>query len=463
MKLSSKFDLPHLKTKILYVLFILLAVHVCVRAQTPAPTPAPTPASTPLTDAEVTATAPATESTQPEEKPAPAENPTVTAEIEAAQKRLARARSLAAIGKLAAAASDLESLRAETKDESVRDVARVLLVAIFVEMPDYVRASALLEEAYKAHTTGQSDDAATHSYFAIAGQTVNAVRTHLERYRSFGVNVADASELSAEASGDIEQLRNLLEEVVKQAKALHEEQTKGGDSTRGLDASALLEDAATVRMRIPRHVQDRATWQTEVSDARQQLFSSEMRIASISNVPATRPVPSAPAQSAPNASAASAALAQPAPKSSGGDKKASKKTDKPVQTQRPSESSNAQTATAATPPVVTPSPASPNEGAKRSDNSPIAVGSLTGKARQRISPSYPSIARAAHVTGIVNVYLIVNEKGEVETVQRIDGPPQLQQAAADAARRWRFNPTVIDGQPVRVTGFLSFKFSDSNP
>ena len=63
------------------------------------------------------------------------------------------------------------------------------------------------------------------------------------------------------------------------------------------------------------------------------------------------------------------------------------------------------------------------------------------------------------MTGTVTVFLVVNEKGEVETVQRLEGPPQLQQAAADAARRWRFNPTVIDGQSVRVTGYLIFNFA----
>lgn len=463
MNSISKFNPPQLSFKIFLLLSLFIAAYACALAQTPTPTPASTPsqtpAPTPATDAEVTTTAP-TESTQATEQPTP--DPNATAETEAAQKRLARARTLAAIGKLAAAASELESLRASTKDESVREVARVLLMAIFVEMPDYQHASALLGEAYKARTPGQTDDAATHSYFALAGQTVNAVRTHLERYRSFGVNVADASELPAEANGDLEQLRALLEQVIAQAKSLHEEQTKGGASSRGLDAAALLEDAATVRMRIARHGQDRATWQTEVSEARQQLFSSEMRIASISALPvATRSAPAAATQPAPATTTDKAA--QPAPKSSsGGDKKAAKKSDKAAteQTQAPAETSKAQTPPSATQPGATANTA-PGGEAKRVENAPVSVGPLASKAKQRVSPSYPSIARSARVTGIVTVYLVVNEKGDVEAVQRADGPPQLQQAAADAARRWKFNPTVIDGQAVRVTGYLSFKFSDS--
>ena len=42
---------------------------------------------------------------------------------------------------------------------------------------------------------------------------------------------------------------------------------------------------------------------------------------------------------------------------------------------------------------------------------------------------------------------------------RADGPQQLQQAAIEAARRWKFNTTEIDGHPVRVTGYLNFNFT----
>ncbi|HEY0173007.1 MAG TPA: TonB family protein, partial [Pyrinomonadaceae bacterium] len=372
---------------------------------------------------------------------APEQSP-AAAETDAAQKRLARARALAAIGKLAAAAADLESLRATSKDESVRDVARVLLMAILVEMPDYSRALSLLDESFRARAAGQAGDAATHGYFAIAGQMVNAVRTHLERYRAFGVNVADASELPPEAASDVEQLRGLLDRVVEQARALHAEQLKGSaDGSKGLDAAALLEDAATVRMRIARHDRDRARWQAEVSEARQHLFSSEMRIASISQPPVARatPAPSAAATAA-RPSATDNRSAQPP--------RAEPKTAAPTNTQ-----ANTQPAAPAAQP-----PASGGTAAAEGVT-PVSVGSLLGKARQRVTPSYPQIARAARVTGNVTVYLVVNEKGEVESVQRALGPPQLQQAAVDAARRFKFNPTEVDGRAVRVSGYLSFNFA----
>ena len=370
---------------------------------------------------------------------APAES-AATSETDAAQKRLARARSLAAIGKLAAAAADLESLRATSNDESVRDVSRVLLMAILVEMPDYARALSLLDETFRARPAGRGGDAATHSFFAVAGQMVNAVRTHLERYRAFGVNVADSSELPPEAASDVEQLRGLLDRVVEHAKALHTEQLKGaGDGPRGLDAAALLEDAATVRMRISRHDQDRARWQAEVSEARQHLFSSEMRVASISEPPAARPMPAT-------------STAAPSARTSATDRAAQPPRAEP----KAAAPSNTPAAVAAAPAAQPPAPGGAADG---SVVTPVSVGSLLGKARQRATPVYPQIARAARVTGSVVVYLVVNEKGEVESVQRALGPAQLQQAAIDAARRFKFNPTEIDGRPARVSGYLSFNFS----
>ena len=102
-----------------------VAAPLVARAQTPPPSP----------EAQVT--------TQAAEQPAPTPDP-AAAEAEAVQQRLSRARSLAAIGRLAAAAAELENMRSTTKDEAVRDVARLLLMAIFVEMPDYPRAAALL-------------------------------------------------------------------------------------------------------------------------------------------------------------------------------------------------------------------------------------------------------------------------------------------------------------------------------
>jgi TonB family protein len=86
------------------------------------------------------------------------------------------------------------------------------------------------------------------------------------------------------------------------------------------------------------------------------------------------------------------------------------------------------------------------------------VGALTGKATQKRLPAYPVIAKNARVTGKVTVYLELDEKGGIARVKNVDGPVLLQRAAEDAARGWKFNQTIVDGQAVRVSGFLIFDF-----
>jgi protein TonB len=90
---------------------------------------------------------------------------------------------------------------------------------------------------------------------------------------------------------------------------------------------------------------------------------------------------------------------------------------------------------------------------------PVNVGSLLEKAMQKISPTYPAFAKTAHVSGIVRVDLVIDEKGAVVSAQSNTGPAVLRQAAVDAARRWKFRPTMSDGQPVRAAGFLNFNFT----
>jgi protein TonB len=87
------------------------------------------------------------------------------------------------------------------------------------------------------------------------------------------------------------------------------------------------------------------------------------------------------------------------------------------------------------------------------------VGSLVDKATKKVEPVYPLAAKNAGVAGIVIVFVEVNEAGEVAAIERASGPQMLRQPAIDAARQWRFHPTMINGKPARVTGFINFNFT----
>ena len=95
---------------------------------------------------------------------------------------------------------------------------------------------------------------------------------------------------------------------------------------------------------------------------------------------------------------------------------------------------------------------------ERSKASPLQGGGLSGKAVKRVPPTYPAVAKAAGAQGPVSVQIVVNEAGDVETAKADSGHPLLQQAAVDAAKQWKFSPTQLSGNAVKVSGMISFNF-----
>jgi protein TonB len=77
----------------------------------------------------------------------------------------------------------------------------------------------------------------------------------------------------------------------------------------------------------------------------------------------------------------------------------------------------------------------------------------------RVDPVYPEVARKARISGIVIIEAIIDKGGTVRDVKVLKGLPfGLDQAAADAVRRWRFKPGTLNGQPVDVIFNLTVNF-----
>lgn len=379
-----------------------------------------------------------------------------TSAADAMQRRVARARALAAAHDLAAAATELDAIHSAATDSSIRDVARIMLMGIYLEQGDYTRAGAVLDGTYKARVA--QDENSTRSYFALAGQTVNGARAHLERYREFGINVAD-KELPPEAVNDLDRLRLLLEHVADQAKNISSEDPKSNDSI------ALLEDVSSVRGSLARNERERSQWQREFAEARQKLAANETRVAtSRGAMPRTSAAAFAAAPSvnnqiitSDNNGSRAAASPNPNTRSSASRSNAtSAKTKGDAAASRAPEG-NASSAVSSTSRDASSTAA--KQTAAANPNGLLDVGSLIDKATQKISPSYPPTAKSARVAGVVTVYLVVDEKGAVTSVERTNGPQLLRLSAQEAARRWKFRPTLVDGQPTRVAGFISFNFA----
>jgi periplasmic protein TonB len=113
-------------------------------------------------------------------------------------------------------------------------------------------------------------------------------------------------------------------------------------------------------------------------------------------------------------------------------------------------------------PSAPPKPADPPKvQPKAGDNAkPVVVSSkvLQGKAIEKIVPVYPPLPKQIRMPGEVSVEVIISPEGRVESVRIVSGHPMFVSAAREAARGWRFEPTILNGVPVRVTGVITFVF-----
>jgi len=103
-------------------------------------------------------------------------------------------------------------------------------------------------------------------------------------------------------------------------------------------------------------------------------------------------------------------------------------------------------------------PPPPPEPKPTPPRAPISGGVLNGKAISLPRPAYPPIARQAHASGTVVVQVTIDENGSVISAHAVSGHPLLQAVAVAAARGARFSPTKLSGQPVKVTGVITYNF-----
>lgn len=77
----------------------------------------------------------------------------------------------------------------------------------------------------------------------------------------------------------------------------------------------------------------------------------------------------------------------------------------------------------------------------------------------RVQPTYPPLARQTRISGTVKLHAIIGKNGAVEQLQVVSGHPLLVQSALDAVKQWRYQPTLLNGEPVEVDTEIDVIFS----
>lgn len=84
---------------------------------------------------------------------------------------------------------------------------------------------------------------------------------------------------------------------------------------------------------------------------------------------------------------------------------------------------------------------------------------LQARLMHQVNPVPPSDAFKNHVQGTVQLHVVIDIDGNVKQVDVLSGPPDLTTAAADAVKQWRYQPTLLNGDPIEVDTTVSVSFA----
>lgn len=86
----------------------------------------------------------------------------------------------------------------------------------------------------------------------------------------------------------------------------------------------------------------------------------------------------------------------------------------------------------------------------------LSLVSLCGQAQEagkrrlldHAAPAYPALARRMALEGVVRVDALVTPDGKVKSAEIKGGSPVLTQAALDAVRQWKWEPTTRETREI---------------
>ena len=74
---------------------------------------------------------------------------------------------------------------------------------------------------------------------------------------------------------------------------------------------------------------------------------------------------------------------------------------------------------------------------------------------RRPPPVYPVYAREAGIAGTVSLEAVITPDGRINELRVLSGDPNLVAATVAAVQQWRYQPTLLDGEPAEVITLIS--------
>jgi protein TonB len=107
-----------------------------------------------------------------------------------------------------------------------------------------------------------------------------------------------------------------------------------------------------------------------------------------------------------------------------------------------------------------PDPPTPPPVPKIEIREPIRVASSLQVSRlvKKVDPEYPILARRGRIEGTVIAEAHITGSGTIDSLRIISGNPLFFQSVLDAVKQWRYEPTLLNGEPIDVITTITVNF-----
>jgi len=92
----------------------------------------------------------------------------------------------------------------------------------------------------------------------------------------------------------------------------------------------------------------------------------------------------------------------------------------------------------------------------------VSNGVQAARLVHRVEPSYPPLAKQIRREGRVELHAIIASDGRIKSLEVVSGEPLFIQSALSAVQEWRYQPTLLNNEPVEIDTYITVVYTLSH-
>jgi len=92
----------------------------------------------------------------------------------------------------------------------------------------------------------------------------------------------------------------------------------------------------------------------------------------------------------------------------------------------------------------------------------VSAGVQAARLVDRVEPVYPFLPKSIHREGRVELQAVIAADGHIKSLKVVSGDPMFIQSALSAVQQWRYQPTLLNNEPVEVDTYITVVYTLSH-